>query len=579
VEGSSRAVAGAHGLPFWVALWAAAIVCELLALVPVLSSGGDPVQGWDVLYRLIGGSFAACGLIAWRRRPDNRSGRLMTATGFAFFITPLLSQLDSPVAQTAGMLFSEVYAFGLVALILTLVTGRRFTSDGERLLVAAFVLPLLVGQFAWLLFYEDDNNVLGVFANADVANVLDKLQRSLTFLACLTTFVVVAVRFRAASRPRRRALFPSLGGAVALLLFALVLINDLVTGSRSEVLLWAAIASLFAVPAAFLFGLLRSRLARGGLAELLLGLESKRSGELQAALARTLGDPRLVVAQRLPGSEGYVSVSGEPIALPEPGGDRAVARIRRHGHDVAAIVYDASLDDDPELVEAVRAATAIALENQQLHAESEARLAELRSSRERLVAAGDAERRRLERNLHDGAQQRLVSIALQLRLLQSRVRGDAPAEQLVTTASAELAHSLAELRELARGIHPAILEHGLDAALESLALRCTVPATVHYETLEQPPPDVALAAYFVASEALANVAKYSEATAVSMRVWVTDGVAHVSISDNGVGGADPANGSGLRGLTDRVEALDGRLAVTSPLGDGTTVTAEFPFTQ
>ena len=142
MEGSSRAVAGAHGLPFWVALWAAAIVCELLALVPVLSSGGDPVQGWDVLYRLIGGSFAACGLIAWRRRPDNRSGRLMTATGFAFFITPLLSQLDSPVAQTAGMLFSEVYTFGLVALILTLVTGGRFTSDGERLLVAAFVLPL-----------------------------------------------------------------------------------------------------------------------------------------------------------------------------------------------------------------------------------------------------------------------------------------------------------------------------------------------------------------------------------------------------------------------------------------------------
>ena len=302
----------------------------------MLSSGGDPVPGWDVLYRLIGGSFAACGLIAWHRRPDSRSGRLMTATGFAFFITPLLSQLDAPVAQTAGMLFSEVYAFGLVALILTLVTGGRFTSNGERLLVAAFVLPLLVGQFAWLLFYEADDNVLDVFANADVANVLDKLQRSLTFLACLTTFVVVAVRFRAASPPRRRALLPSLAGAVALLLFALVLINDLVTGSRSMALLWIAIGSLVAVPAAFLFGLLRSRLARGGLAELLLGLESKRSGELQAALARTLGDPRLVVAQRLPESDGYVGVAGEPVALPEPGGDRAVAqdpaaRARRRG--------------------------------------------------------------------------------------------------------------------------------------------------------------------------------------------------------------------------------------------------------
>jgi signal transduction histidine kinase len=577
MRGSSRTVAGAHGLPFWAALWAAVVVCEVGALLPVLDGAGDPVQGWDVLYRLIGGSFAACGLIAWHRRPDNRSGVLMTATGFAFFITPLLSQLDAPVAQTAGMLLSEVYAFGLVALILTLVTGGRFTSTGERLLVAAFVLPLLVGQFAWLLFYDDDANVLGVFANADIADVLDKLQRSLAFCACVATFAVIVARFRAAPPPRRRALLPSLAGAIALLLFALVLVNDLVTGSRSVALLWIAIASLVAVPAAFLFGLLRSRLARGGLAELLLGLESKRSGELQAALARTLGDPRLVVAQRLPESADFVSVSGEPVTLPEPGGDRAVARIQRRGHDVAAIVYDASLDDDPELVEAVRAATAIALENQQLHAESEARVAELRASRERLVAAGDAERRRLERNLHDGAQQRLVAIALQLRLLQSRVRGDASAEQIVTTASAELANSLEELRELARGIHPAILEHGLDAALDSLALRSPVAATVAYETAEPIPPDIALAAYFVASEALANVAKYSQATIVGLRVWVTEGVAHIEIADDGIGGADPANGSGLRGLTDRVEALDGRLSVSSPAGVGTSVTAQFPF--
>src|SRR4051812_20224067 len=102
MEGPSRTVASAHGLPFWTALWVAAMACELAALQPVLSSGGDPVQGWDVLYRLIGGSFAACGLIAWHRRPDSRSGLLMTATGFAFFITPLLSQLDAPAAQTAG---------------------------------------------------------------------------------------------------------------------------------------------------------------------------------------------------------------------------------------------------------------------------------------------------------------------------------------------------------------------------------------------------------------------------------------------------------------------------------------------
>ena len=219
----------------------------------------------------------------------------------------------------------------------------------------------------------------------------------------------------------------------------------------------------------------------------------------------------------------------------------------------------------------MRAATAMALENQQLHAESEARVAELRASRERLVAAGDAERRRLERNLHDGAQQRLVSIALQLRLLQSRVRGDASAEQLVTTASAELANSLEELRELARGIHPAILEHGLDAALESLALRCPVPATVDYATLEPLAARLALAAYFVASEALANVAKYSRGhRGRACAVWVTDGVVHIAIADDGIGGADPASGSGLRGLTTASRRSTGALAVTSPRGQGTT---------
>jgi signal transduction histidine kinase len=193
------------------------------------------------------------------------------------------------------------------------------------------------------------------------------------------------------------------------------------------------------------------------------------------------------------------------------------------------------------------------------------------------VAAGDAERRRLERDLHDGAQQRLVAISMQLRYLQSRIREDpSTAEELVTTATDELAQSLEELRELARGIHPAVLDHGLDAALESLAARSPVPATVDYEVAERLPTPVELAAYFVASEALANVAKYAQATAVEVRVWRTNGVARIEIADDGIGGADDARGSGLRGLADRVEALDGRLLVSSPPGGGTVVTAEMP---
>jgi signal transduction histidine kinase len=255
-----------------------------------------------------------------------------------------------------------------------------------------------------------------------------------------------------------------------------------------------------------------------------------------------------------------------------------VAPIERNGGPIAALVYDASFDDDPELVEAVTAAAAIALDNERLHAESQARLAELQASRERIVAASDAERRRLERNLHDGAQQRLVALAMQLRLIQAGVRRDPTStEALINSASEQLAQSLEELRELARGIHPAVLSHGLDSALQSLASRSTVPTAVFCDIQQDLPEPVELALYFVACEALANVAKYAEATTASVRLTSAPNGVAIEIADDGVGGADETSGTGLRGLADRVEALGGSLLVTSPAGAGTVITAELPF--
>ena len=193
------------------------------------------------------------------------------------------------------------------------------------------------------------------------------------------------------------------------------------------------------------------------------------------------------------------------------------------------------------------------------------------------MEAGDAERRRLERNLHDGAQQRLVALAMQLRLIRFDIRRDpAAAEALITSASDELAQSLAELRELARGIHPAALDRGLPPALDSLAARATVPTAVTCEVEERLPPAVELAAYFVACEALANVGKYAGATTASIHLWRTARGVAIEIADDGAGGADATRGSGLRGLADRVEALDGLLLVTSPAGEGTVITAELP---
>jgi signal transduction histidine kinase len=544
--------------------------------VPVIFPGEEHVAAEQVVYRLIGGSFAACGLIAWRRRPDSRSGLLMAVAGAGFFVSALLVQIEAPAAQTAAILLQELWAPVFVALLLTFLTGGRLESTVDWLLVGALVLALWVGQFVWLLFYEQEGNLLAVFPNADIADAVDKGQRSLAGLACVAVAVVVAARWRAASRPRRRALLPSVAGSAALLLFAALLTNDIVTGSRSQTVLWLAIVSLVSVPAAFLVGLLRSRLARGGLADLFRDLKTTRGFALQEALAKTLGDPSLVVAYRLPESLGYADADGRPVLVPPVAGDRSAATVESDGIELAALVYDASLDDDPELVEAVRAAAGMALENERLQAESQAQLAEVQASRERIVAAGDAERRRLERNLHDGAQQRLVALSLQLRLLQGRVGDDPSAQELVSTASTQLAQSLAELRELARGIHPAVLDHGLEAALDSLAARSTVAATVSYEATEPLPEPVELAAYFVASEALANVAKYAQATSVKLRVSHVGPHAVIEIADDGVGGADEAGGSGLRGLADRVEALDGRLRVVSPSGAGTVVTAELP---
>jgi PAS domain S-box-containing protein len=212
-----------------------------------------------------------------------------------------------------------------------------------------------------------------------------------------------------------------------------------------------------------------------------------------------------------------------------------------------------------------------------LHDELQARLDELAASRARIVTAGDVERRRLERNLHDGAQQRLVTLSLSLRLALQKLDSDpAAARDALAEAGDELAVALDELRELARGLHPAILsDRGLRAALEMLAGRVPIPVEVDVPD-ERLPESVEAAAYYLIAEALTNVTKYAEASAVRIRLAAGDGNVVVEVSDDGVGGADPATGSGLRGLADRVEALGGSLEVASPAGAGTTLHADIP---
>jgi signal transduction histidine kinase len=256
-----------------------------------------------------------------------------------------------------------------------------------------------------------------------------------------------------------------------------------------------------------------------------------------------------------------------------------VTEVEREGIRVGAIIHDAALGDEPGLVRAVAASAALALENERLGAELRARLDELQTSRSRLVEVSMFERRRLERDLHDGAQQRLVALSLQLGLAKRRLQEgeQGAAGAMLDAARDELARALEELRELARGIHPAVLtDRGLEPALEALAERAPLPVSLDQMPAERLPAPVEAAAYFVVAEALTNVVKYAEASTAAVRIRRNGSYAVVEVRDDGVGGADPAVGTGLRGLADRLAALDGRLEVHSPPGEGTTVRAEVP---
>jgi signal transduction histidine kinase len=329
-------------------------------------------------------------------------------------------------------------------------------------------------------------------------------------------------------------------------------------------------------PVGLLIGLVRARLARGAIADLVLELgQGVPLGGLRETLARALRDPTLVLAFPAPSGDGYVDPAGQPIILPErPGGERGVASLERSGETLAVLSYDPAIDrEDPGRIDAVASVARLALENERLAAQVRAQLEEVRASRSRIVEAADAERRRIERDLHDGAQQRLVALAM--RLDQAR-EGTAGAAALIDATTAELLTAVREVRDLARGLHPTILtESGLAAAVDALAERTPFPVTSNVPD-ERFPIEVEVAAYYVIAEGLTNIARYAEATEAHVEVVAADGRVIVTVKDNGRGGADPAGGSGLRGLADRVATIGGKLQVTSRAGFGTILTADLP---
>lgn len=560
--------------------WIAVAACELGALWPVLFGDSGRVTAADVIFRMTGGSFVATGLIAWQRRPANRTGRLMVTTGFLFFVQPLASQVSSSWIQTLGMVFTDYWTITFVVLLLVFPGGRGLSSRVERLMVAAFAVPLVVMQPLWMLFLEEPGraNELGFWPQDRAADWLDKGQRGLLLPATLSLFLLLAWRWRRASPPLRRVLLPVLAGGATMLSLGVLLALDLINGTRSDTVLLLTAIALATVPVAFLAGVLRSRLARVAVGDLMVELRAQPApADIRDALARALGDPSLELAYWLPEFATYVDLDGQPLEL-HTSENRATTLVDRDdGSHVAALLHDPTLHGEPELLEAVAAAAAIAVDNARLHAELRARLEELKGSRARIVEAGQRERQRLERNLHDGAQQRLIALSLELNLIEQQIAADTGAATRLRGARHEIAASLDELREIARGLHPAVVSgHGLDVALEQLAARASVPVTLTVATQGRLPESLEVVAFYLVSESLANIGKYARASAATVAVTRANAQLVVEVVDDGIGGADTDRGSGLRGLADRVEALGGLLRVWSPLDGGTRVRAELP---
>jgi signal transduction histidine kinase len=531
-----------------------------------------------------GFAFVLAGLAAWHRRPANRSGPLMLGIGLAWFAGDFLF---APVPLVGPTSFgAQAAARILFAWLLLAFPSGTLESSVHR--AATAVIGAMAIVLAALQLVAVDPAGLCPCPSSPFAVALDsplaaQLPAAGAVVGIGMTLILVPLvvrRMVLASGPRRRTLIPVLAGGAFSLLSVLPDILVRLGDTSVEPIGWLPIVWV-GLPLGFLVALLRARMAQAAVADLVIRLGSTPQPQrLRDALASALGDPSLELLAWSAEHGSYVAADGSPVALPEATANRAVSILESDRGTVGAIVHDPHLLDNPGLVASVVAATRLAVENEQLHAEVEAQLAEVQASRARIVTAGDAERRRLERDLHDGAQQRLVALSLALRRTRTRAKdADPELGASLDEATAMVHRALEELRELARGIHPAVLtESGLAGAISSLTAGSPANVTLERVPSERVAPEVEAAAYFFVSEALANVAKHAPGSNVTVRAELVAERLELEVVDDGPGGASTSRGSGLLGLEDRVAAIGGRVEINSRPGRGTGLRAWLPLT-
>ncbi len=510
--------------------------------------------GWDDPRRwapdlFVGWLFIACGLIASARRPESRSGWLLAATGVAWFL-PNIAGLGSGLLGRVAASTVFWHRGPLFHLVLTYPEGRT----SSRLTRSA----VLVGYAAALVY--------PVWHHEGVA-----------ILLAVSLVAVAARQYRVAigSARRGRRIALRAGTVLGLLLAGEAIVRSSATSADlNGALLWGYEATLSAIALWLVAALLIRPWDRVAVTDLVVELGRNRSRTLRDELARALGDPTLEVGYWLPVAHRFVDAGGRSLELPDPSTDRTTTMLERDGQPVAVLVHDPSVLADPGLVDAVSSAAGLAASHARLQADVRDRQAELRGSRQRILAARDDERRRLERRLQEGAQRRLDQVGETLRAARRSAVGET--REQIGKAEEQLAKTEEELRRLARGIHPGGLsERGLGDALASLVADLRVPVDLTVSTAAIP-PNIAACTYFLCAEALANVAKHASATTVRVSITSDRNQVTVEVEDDGAGGADPTRGTGLRGLADRAETLGGTLTLTSIPGRGTRLTAAIP---
>lgn len=529
----------------------------IAALAVIVGLAGEAVAfGWREPQRwlpdlLVGWTFAAGGLVVSLRSPGNRIGALLTATGFAWFAGNFEGVAWAPAAWLAGEL-AFVHR-GLIIHAIVAFPDGRLGSRAARAAVAG-------GYTA----------SLGRPANTDAVTMAAG--------GALIVGALVALVHRRGTPPKGPAIAAALlfGGV---LVIATVIRAAAVARAGDARVLRAYEAVLCVVALVLSAGALERAGARAEIPNLVVELGDGGSDSLRAGLARALGDPSLRIGYWVAGGDRLVDAAGSELALPRDGPAEAITMVERAGRPVAAIVHDPIVLDDPALVGAVSHAAGLAAANARLQATVREQLAELQTSRRRLLDAGDDERRRLERRLHDGVEQDLAGLAGTLERVSSLAAREPPAPGVaenVRSAQEQLTRTLTDLGAIARGLHPRELAaQGLAGALRELAAESAVHVEVTVADTRLPPA-VEVTVYFVCAEGLANIAKHASASRAWIDVRRAGGHVTVSVRDNGAGGADPHIGGGLRGIADRVAALGGMLGIDSSPGRGTSLVADIP---